>query len=79
MENLLRNVHEERAWSTRGVTLDKLIQNLVGNRHMSDNLERMLKLISKPLKLSPESHPWSKNPRLGERCPGGARSRRREP
>jgi hypothetical protein len=31
-----------------GATLDKLIQNLVGNLHMSDDLEQMLKLIGKP-------------------------------
>jgi hypothetical protein len=47
-EKLLRNVHEERGWSTRGATLDKLIQNLAANLHMSDDLEQMLKLISKP-------------------------------
>jgi hypothetical protein len=48
MEKLLRNIHEERGWPTRGAKLDKLIQNLVGNLRISEDLEQTLKLISKP-------------------------------
>jgi len=47
-EKLLRKIHELRGWDARGATLDKLIQNLVGNLRTPDDLEQMLKLISKP-------------------------------
>lgn len=47
-EKLLRKIHEQRAWNARGATLDKLIQNLVGNLRIPEDLEQMLKLISKP-------------------------------
>jgi hypothetical protein len=47
-EKLLRNIHTQRGWNVRGATLDRLIQNVVGNLGMPDDLEQMLKLISKP-------------------------------
>jgi len=47
-EKLLRDIHQQRGWNARGATLDKLIQNFVGNLRVSDDLDQMLKLISKP-------------------------------
>jgi hypothetical protein len=47
-EKLLRSIHQQRGWKARGATLDKLIQNFVGNLRAPDDLEQMLKLISKP-------------------------------
>jgi hypothetical protein len=47
-EKLLRDVHSQRKWKTHSDSFDRLIQTTIANLNGPEELEQMLKLISKP-------------------------------